>query len=300
MHKGARTRQASGGVKVARNCSSLNHLLFADDTMFFCKSDQTSCLELANILEKYEAASGQSISLQKSAVTFSAKTPIATRRRIKEVLQIAGKGGIGKYLGLPEHFTQRKKDVFAGIVDRIRQKAHSWTSRYLNGAGKQVLLKAVLSAMPSYTMSCFKLPISLCKQIQTVLTRFWWDAKPDRRKMSWVAWSKLTLPKNARGLGFREIEKFNDVLLAKLAWHILKHPTSLLAQTLLGKYCHSSQFLSSGTPQSASHGWRGVIAGKEILLQGLSWVVDSGASINVWSDPWLSTKHPICQMGPPT
>lgn len=63
------------GIKVARNSPSLNHLLFADDTMFFCKSDSASCRELMNILEKYEVASGQSINLLKSAVTFSAKTP---------------------------------------------------------------------------------------------------------------------------------------------------------------------------------------------------------------------------------
>lgn len=49
------------GIKVARNSPPLNHLLFADDTMFFCKSDPISCKELKNILEKYEVASGQSI-----------------------------------------------------------------------------------------------------------------------------------------------------------------------------------------------------------------------------------------------
>lgn len=76
------------GIKVARNSPSLNHLLFADDTMFFCKSNQGTCQALVTILEKYEAASGQSINLQKSAVTFSAKTPIEARRRVKEILRI--------------------------------------------------------------------------------------------------------------------------------------------------------------------------------------------------------------------
>lgn len=149
------------GIKVARNSPSLNHLLFADDTMFFCRSDQATCRELANILEKYESVSGQSINLQKSTVTFSAKTPIETRCRVKEILRISGEGGIRKYLGLPKYFNCKKKDVFAGIVDRIRQRAHSWSSRYLNGAGKLVLLKAILSALPLYTMSCFKIPTSL-------------------------------------------------------------------------------------------------------------------------------------------
>lgn len=154
--------------------------------------------------------------------------------------------------------------------------------------------------MPSYTMSCFKLPSSLCKQIQSVLTRFWWDAKLDVRKMSWVSWNKLTLPKGAGGLGFRDIELFNDALLAKLAWRVLKSPDSLLSRTLRGKYCHSSPFLQTEGPQNASHGWRGVIAGREILRKGIGWIVGSGTQIKVWDDPWLSTTTPLSPMGPPT
>lgn len=253
------------GIKVARRSPAINHLLFADDTMFFCKSDLDTCKELARILERYATASGQSINLQKLAITFSSKTPIATRRQVKATLKIEGEGGIGKYSGLPEHFNRKKKDIFAGIVDRIRQRSHSWATRYLNAASKLVLLKAILAAMPSFSMSCFKLPVSLCKQIQSILMRFWWDAKPEVRKMTWVSWNKMTLPRNAGGLGFREIEQFNDALLAKLTWRILKFPHSLLAQILTGKYCYSSSVMEASIPQNASHGWRGIMAGKEVL-----------------------------------
>lgn len=288
------------GIRVARRAPALNHLLFADDTMFFCRSDQQTCRELALILERYEAISGQCINLLKSAITFSAKTPIGTRRRVKEILKIEGEGGAGKYLGLPEYFNRKKRDIFAGIVDRIRQRSHSWATRFLNAAGKQVLLKAVLAAMPSHAMSCFKIPVSLCKQIQTILMRFWWDAKPNLRKMAWVSWARMTMPKFAGGLGFREIEQFNDALLAKLAWRILKCPHSLLGQILLGKYCNASAFLQATAPQNASHGWRGIMAGKEVLLKGLGWIVGSGENINIWNDPWLATDKPTAPIGPPT
>jgi len=200
------------GIRVARGSPQVNHLLFADDTMFFCKTNPTCCGALSNILKKYELASGQSINLAKSAITFSSKTPQDIKRRVKLSLRIDNEGGIGKYLGLPEHFGRRKRDIFSSIVDRIRQRSHSWSIRFLSSAGKQILLKAVLSSMPSYAMMCFKLPASLCKQIQSVLTRFWWDSKPDKRKMAWVSWDKLTLPINEGGLGFREIEEFNDAL----------------------------------------------------------------------------------------
>jgi len=285
------------GIRVARGSPQVNHLLFADDTMFFCKTNPTCCGALSNILKKYELASGQSINLAKSAITFSSKTPQDIKRRVKLTLLIDNEGGIGKYLGLPEHLSRRKRNIFSSIVDRIRQRSHSWSSKFLSSAGKQFLLKVVLSAMPSDAMTCFKLSASLCKQIQSVLTRFWWDTKQDEKKMAWVSWDKLTLPKNAGGLVFREIEEFNDALLAKLSWRILKEPNSFLSRVLLGKNCNSSSFL---TPSSASHGWRGLLAGKELLRKGLGWSAGQGDNINVWSDAWLSPLIPFLPIGPPT
>ena len=152
------------------------------------------------ILSTYEAVSGQRINPQKSAITFSAKTPPEVRARVKETMAIEAEGGIGKYLGLPENFGRKERDIFAAIIDRIRQKSHSWSTKFLSSAGKQIMLKSVLAAMPCYTMSCFKIPLSLCKQIQSLLTRFWWDANPKKKKMCWVAWSTLALPKYAGGL----------------------------------------------------------------------------------------------------
>lgn len=298
--KKAQQRGEVIGVKVARNCPAINHLLFADDTMFFSRTDQRSCAALVSILKRYEEASGQYINLDKSAITFSSKTPGETKRRVRNQLRILNEGGLGKYLGLPEHFGRKKKDIFASLVDRIRQRSHSWTTRFLSGAGKMILLKSVLAAMPTYTMSCFKLPLSLCKQIQSILTRFWWDSSPDVRKMCWVSWQSLAKPKNAGGLGFWEITQFNDAMLAKLAWRILKNPSSLLARTLLGKYCLHSPFLQVLSPVSASHGWRGILVGRDLLLQGLGWAVGSGREIGVWTEPWLSTIEPLSPMGPPT
>lgn len=220
--------------------------------------------------------------------------------RVQQALKISQEGGIGKYLGLPEHFGRKKRDIFSSIVDKIRQRANSWSSRFLFGAGKQVLLKAVLQSMPSYAMSCFKLPSSLCKQIHSALTRFWWDDKPGKRKMSWVAWDKLTLPKFAGGLGFKDIEAFNDAFLAKLGWRILNNPDSLLAKILLGKYCHSSSFLDCSSPSSASHGWRGILIGRDLLCKGISWSIGDGSLVRVWQDPWLSLTLPQVPIGPPT
>lgn len=158
------TNGTLAGVKVARGSPPVNHLLFADDTMFFCRTDLKSCSALASIIRNYEEASGQCINFNKSSITFSSKIPRALKDRAKRILNIQKEGGIGKYLGLPENFGRRKSDIITSIVDRIINKANSWTSKFLSGAGKEVLLKAILSAMPTYAMSSFKLPISLFKR----------------------------------------------------------------------------------------------------------------------------------------
>ncbi|KAG7547885.1 Reverse transcriptase domain [Arabidopsis suecica] len=253
------------GIRVSKNSPRVNHLLFANDTMFFCRSDPQSCQELKSILHKYESASGQKINSQKSAITFSKKTTAAIKERVKRDLQIPTEGGKGKYLGLPELFGRKKKDLFTSIIDKIKQRALSWSSRFLSTAGKMIMLKSVISAMPSYTMTCFKIPTSLCKRIQSALTRFWWDANTEKKKMAWISWKKMTKSVKTGGLGFRDLQKFNDALLAKISWRIINNPTCLLSRVLLGKYCHTSHFLDTPAPNSASHGWKSICIGRDLL-----------------------------------
>lgn len=63
------------GLRVAKGSPRINHLLFADDTMFFCYSTPENCSTLKRNLQEYERASGQQINTAKSSITFSSKTP---------------------------------------------------------------------------------------------------------------------------------------------------------------------------------------------------------------------------------
>lgn len=288
------------GLQVSRRSPYINHLLFADDTVFFSGTGEKSCTSLMRILKRYEDCSGQCINLDKSTITFSSKTPELIMNRVKTSIGIEKEGGMGKYLGLPESFGRRKRDIFTGLVDKIRQRSHAWSNKFLSGAGKHVMLQTVLSAFRNFSMQSFKIPKSLCKSIQSILTRFWWDSAPDKKKMAWVSWDRMATPKCVGGLGFRDLESFNDSLLAKLGWRIMNNPEALLAQVLKGKYFSECSFMESTPKQASSHGWTGIMAGKGVLEKGLGYLVGNGASINVWSDPWLSTLTPVTPIGPPT
>lgn len=286
------------GIRASRNSPRINHLLFADDTMLFTRTDVQSCTTLMEILHSYEAASGQMINAAKSSISFSAKTSQEVRDRVKLQLGIEKEGGVGKYLGLPEHFGRRKKDLFSSIVDRIKQRAISWSTRFLSTARKATMLQAVLAAIPTFAMTCFELPLSLCKRIQSALTRFWWDATDGERKICWVSWDTLTLPKALGGLGFRDIQTFNQALLGKIAWRIIQKPDCLLARVLLGKYCHKTSFLKVGVPSGGSHGWKGILLGSDLLLQHLGKAIGDGESTSLWRDSWIDPHANIIPQGP--
>ena len=287
-------------IRVASGSPHINHILFADDTMFFLKANKSSREALKGILKRYEEASGQTINAQKSAITFSKKTPGELKLAVKEDLQIEREGGVCKYLGQPEHFGRKKRDMLASIVDRIKQKASSWSTRYLSPAGKMVMLKGVLSAMPSHSMTCFKLPKSLIKRIQSAVTRFWWDDRAGTKKMAWIAWSKMMQPKSKGGLGFRDFECFNEALLAKLSWRLVHRPDSLLGRILLGKYCTDSGILTCQSKSSESNGWKGILIGRDLLIKNSGWLIGDGNTVEIWSDPWLSTTTRESPMGPAT
>jgi hypothetical protein len=71
--------------------------------------------------------------------------------------------GTGNYLGLPSMIGRKKKEIFDYIKDRIWKRINSWRGRALSRAGKEVMIKFVLQAIPSYVMSIYLLPETTIK-----------------------------------------------------------------------------------------------------------------------------------------
>jgi hypothetical protein len=68
-------RGVSNGTLICRDHPSVLHLLFVDDCFLFFRAPEQEAIVMKNIISTYEAASRQSINLQKSEIYCSSKTP---------------------------------------------------------------------------------------------------------------------------------------------------------------------------------------------------------------------------------
>ena len=108
--------------------------------------------------------------------------------------------------------------------------------KMLSKVGKEVLIKAVALTIPTYTMSCFKLPDSLCDELIAMIRKFWWGQRKDENKIPWLSWEKMCEPKSKRGMGFKSLKLFNLALLAKKGWRLQVGHDSLVYRVLKAKY----------------------------------------------------------------
>ncbi|GAU45528.1 hypothetical protein TSUD_400750 [Trifolium subterraneum] len=141
------------GVRICRGAPEVSHLLFADDCFLFCRANVAEVNELMRILHTYETASGQEVNLVKSEVFISRNMSQAAKEYLSRILGVKLVLSTGIYLGLPSMVGRSKKAIFSYIKDRIWKRINSWRGRALSKAGKEIMIKSVLQAIPSYVMS---------------------------------------------------------------------------------------------------------------------------------------------------
>lgn len=82
------------GLTVARGAPSISHLLYANDSMFYCKQTYEDLDCILAILHEYILSSGQMINYQKSSIYFGKNIPAPRREKIMKKLGIDQVGGM--------------------------------------------------------------------------------------------------------------------------------------------------------------------------------------------------------------
>ncbi|KAK9998718.1 hypothetical protein SO802_018321 [Lithocarpus litseifolius] len=170
---------------------------------------------LGRIGEPKEVASGEKVNTEKTTAFFSRNTSEEVKESLRVLLNVPIIQDYEKYLGLPSFVGRQKKACFTKIKECIWAKMQGWKEKLLSQAGKEVMIKAVVQSIPTYSMSVFRLPVGFLKDIEAMIQKFWWGCTENSRKIHWVRWETLCSSKSVGGMGFRDLRLFNDALLGK-------------------------------------------------------------------------------------
>ena len=287
------------GCKIARSAPVISHLFFADDSFFFFKANMEECERIKECFSIYEKASGQLINYQKSSISFSQNVEHQKRQQLCSYLQVNETVDHGKYLGLPSMIGRSKKTIFSFVKDKAWQRIQGWKRKLLSKAGKEILLKIMVQAIPSYAMQVFLLPITLCAEIERMMNSFWWGCKDvNKRGINWLSWEKLSVHKSLGGMGFKRLHDFNLAMLGKQGWKLLTDEGSLIAKIYKAKYFPNCNFLAAELGHNPSYVWRSILATQQLLRNGVCWRIGNGTRVRVWGEPWLPDDHCPYVMSP--
>jgi len=89
------------------------------------------------------------------------------------------------------------------------------------------------------------------------------------------------------GLGFCEMEAFDDALLAKQFWRLAKSENTLVASLLKARYFPNFNIFKAELGSHPSFTWRSILSARTLVVKGSRWLVGDGATLDIWHSRWL-------------
>eukprot|EP00253_Pinus_taeda_P008374 PITA_08374 len=283
------------GIDIVRGAKGINHSLFTDDTLLIGGASSLMASRFKETLDLFLQASGGKLSNSKCMI-YTWNVPRHITQRISLIMEIPAQGNWShfKYLGLPLAKDSIKSEIWVKLIEKLRGKLQSWGVYWLNLAGRTILIKAVLSALPIYQFATTLAPASIHKHMELIIRSFLWQGgKQDTKKFSLVKWSKVILPLEKGGLGIRVPRLANIAMGFKLIWRILSEKgawwteiikkkylngvnNNILSETIIDRHCTPVwKLIKKSLPQIKSH---------------ISRAPSNGRRINVWDDRIMGSE----------
>ena len=87
-------------------------------------------------------------------------------------------------------------------------------------------------------------------------------------------------------MGFKELQKFNDAMLAKQVWRLLEDKISLFHKFFKAKFFPKGNIFDA-KENKGSFAWRSILKSRDVISKGAQWRVGNGEDILIFKDSWL-------------
>ncbi|XP_024033121.1 uncharacterized protein LOC112095413 [Morus notabilis] len=196
---------------------------------------------------------GKKVNLDKSCAFFSTNTIPSVKEEILSALWVGEAKGDERYLGNPLFVSRNKVKDFSFLKEKLWKRLEGWNAKFLPRAGRTTLVNAVALNIPSYSMSAFRIRLSLCQE---------W--MPRSRDFGGT-WKGVTSWLSRRGMSYVGANEQSP-------W------VSLLRE----KYCRSEDFWSRPVKHGDSYVWQGILKARDVIQSGACVAIGDGMSQHIW------------------
>lgn len=276
------------GLQPIRSIPATTHQQFVDDTMLHGIPTVKEALAYRDILNLFSRASGMEINFSKSTIFFF-NTHQAIQSHLSRLLGFKIGSLPSRYLGAPLTLKPWKKVHWEKVLASMERKCKHWTNRALNFAGRIILTKAVLQAIPHYLLSILPAPKGILNQMRIIQRSFLWSGNSEKKKWSLVAWQKLCKPKDRGGLNLVDHSVVNRICGAKIWWKWVTDTSLPWANHWKEKYMPNGTILDLIRMQDAPNGspiWNHAKNNRSIVQEHSFWEIRNGTQALFWEDAW--------------
>ncbi|XP_019257606.1 PREDICTED: uncharacterized protein LOC109235807 [Nicotiana attenuata] len=235
------------------------------------------------ILNAYEAASGQKVNKGKSAIYMHHLTDIELSNKVVGITGIQRQDFPFTYLGCPIFYSRRKMDHYQGLITKVLDKLQSWKGKLLSIGGIAVLIAHVLQSMPIHLLSAVNPPSYVINKLHKLFAQFFWSSSIGGSSRHWASWNTLRMPCEEGGIGFRSLHDVSKALFCKLWWNFRTKP-SLWSSFMSQKYCKKLNAVVVPW-REGSHVWRKMLECRDSIEHLIKWHPRMGSSL-FWFDNW--------------
>ncbi|XP_028072971.1 uncharacterized protein LOC114275175 [Camellia sinensis] len=160
-------------VKIGANEVLVSHLQFGENTIIFYEVELEQLVYTKRILKCFEVMSGLRINYAKSVVCEVGVNEDELAM-YADLLNYKIQGLPLKFLGLPVEANPGGKSTWKPVLDSVSSKLAGWKRRLLSFVGRLTLIKSVVTSLPIYYLSLFKMPSGVAKEIEKMKAASLW------------------------------------------------------------------------------------------------------------------------------
>ncbi|KAK1261700.1 hypothetical protein QJS04_geneDACA000894 [Acorus gramineus] len=267
---------------------SLSHILYADDLVVMSTATPTQCQAVRQVLQDVHHMTGLTVSWPKSTVRFSPQVHPRWRRWMSRILRLKAAAGGCKYLGVPVIGERSRRARCSFVADHVKQHIQGWKSQQLTMAGRLLLIKSVLNALPIHLLQATTLALSTIHDIEKATRSFLWSGEARGRSVHLINWETVTSPHSLGGLGLKRLQVVKKAVLAKLAFQILLQP-NITGELLAFKHGWAGNPWEIRHTSRCAPVWKSLSTGLKLIRFQLHRIPGVLSDTDLLRDPWYAS-----------